>query len=77
MSLIHYAKGFLDATRPECSSTRLAGLSATVGGIVFAYVHPSESATVAALLAAAFSFFYGRDKATIPAASPESKPDAS
>lgn len=59
---IRWISGFVRADMPQ-SSTRLAGLSVTGGAIVFAFRHPDQAATVAALLAGAVGTFYGRTRA--------------
>lgn len=54
--------GFVTQHAPE-SSTRLAGLLLTLATIVFAFAHPAETASIAALGSSAAAMFFSRKRA--------------
>lgn len=72
--LLTYLAGFLNANAPQ-SSTRLCGILTTLGAITFAFVHPTETASIAAMLAGAAAFFFSRVKGLTPGAAPVSPSD--
>lgn len=51
-----------DPVSRDLSSTRLAGLTCVGSGLVFAFLHPSESASIAALLGGGGFAFLNRAK---------------
>lgn len=55
-----------DPIQGTLSSTRLSGLACVISGLVFAFLHPSESASIAALLGGGGLSFFNRTKSDAP-----------
>lgn len=60
------AGSITDPIQGTLSSTRLSGLACVASGLVFAFMHPSESASIGVILGGGGLAFFNRVKSDTP-----------
>lgn len=55
-----------DPVQGTMSSTRVCGIACVASGLVFAFMHPSESATIGVMLGGGGLAFFNRVKSDTP-----------